>query len=182
VNSQCDATNSSIVLIGFMGSGKSSIGKRLARYLKFNYIDTDHCIEEKIERSISEFIQKDGEEKFRILESEVLKNLLGKEKLVLATGGGIILDPNNHRPLRQLGTIIWLHASTDKLFERAQRQSSRPLLEVEHPRHTFNLLLEERLSTYEKLSQIKIDTTHFSYEQTLEAMIKALRNFKIELT
>jgi shikimate kinase len=182
VNFQCNATNSNIVLIGFMGSGKSSIGKRLARHLKRDYIDTDHCIEEKIGISISELIKSEGEKKFRTLESEVLKNLLSEKNIVLATGGGIILDPNNHRPLRQLGTIIWLHASTDKLFERAQRQSSRPLLEVEHPRHTFNLLLSERLVIYEKLSQIKIDTTHLSYEQTLEVMIKALRNYKIELT
>lgn len=159
-----------------MGSGKSSIGKRLAKHFHRQYIDTDQLIIEKVKMSIGELVHQQGEEAFRALESSVLENLLEKENLVLATGGGIILDPENQKVLRQLGTIVWLHASTDKLFERARRNSSRPLLEVEHPRHTFNHLLSKRLSIYEALSHMKIDTTHLSYGQTLEELIWKLKN------
>ncbi|MFZ4116738.1 MAG: shikimate kinase [Chthoniobacterales bacterium] len=168
--------NSNIILIGFMGAGKSSIGKRLAKKFKYTYIDTDQRVVEKIKMSIRTFIETEGEQQFRLIESEVLKNLLGGKNLVLATGGGIILDPKNREVLRQLGTIIWLHASTDTLFERARRQSSRPLLEVENPRHTFNQLLSQRLPIYETLSPIKIDTTHLSYEQTIELIVRELHN------
>jgi shikimate kinase len=170
------AANSCIILIGFMGAGKSSIGKRLAGHFKCDYIDTDQRVVEKVKMSIREFIEIEGEKKFRAVESEVLKNLSVVKKCVLSTGGGTILDPNNREILCQLGTIVWLHASTDSLFERARRNtSSRPLLEVENPRHTFNELLSQRLPIYEAISQIKIDTTNLSYEQTIELVLRELR-------
>ena len=163
-----------IILIGFMGSGKTSIGKRLAKRLKRDYCDTDQLIVEQAGRSIGKIMELQGEKNFRDLESAALESLLGKTNNVLATGGGIILQPKNQELLRQLGTVIWLHASSDILFERARRNTGRPLLEVEHPRHTFNTLLAERLSIYQSLSDLKIDTTHLSYTQTIEAIVTAL--------
>ena len=167
--------HSNLILIGFMGSGKTSMGKQLAKYLKREFIDTDQCIVKKTHRTISQFMEESGEEAFRAIESDVLEELLekkGREKIVLSTGGGIILNPKNQDLLRQLGIIIWLDATSDKLFERVRRNAWRPLLQVEHPRHTFNQLLSERIKIYEMLSDIKIDTTHLSYTQTLEAIIE----------
>ena len=163
-----------IILIGFMGSGKSSIGKRLAQELRYEYIDTDAVIVKNNNLSIAEIFEVHGEEAFRKLESEALKTLFGKEKTVLATGGGIVLHAENQELLRRLGTVIWLHASVDTLFERAQRNTYRPLLEVEHPRHTFNDLLTRRLSAYQKTSDIFIDTTNLSYAQTKTSIMNAL--------
>ena len=157
-----------------MGSGKTSIGKQLAKRLEHTYYDTDQLIVEKTGNSITSIIETQGEKVFRELESAVLEGLLEQKKMLLATGGGIILSPKNQTLLRQLGTVVWLHASTDILFERAQRNSRRPLLEVEHPRHTFNSLLSQRLSIYQSLSDVTIDTTHLSYTQTLESIVKAL--------
>jgi len=185
-----------IILIGFMGSGKTSIGKQLAKRLTYTYYDTDQLIVKKTGNSISQIIEIQGEKVFRKLESTVLESLLEKKRsmlkdhadsteeqsvpkptsMVLATGGGIILSPKNQILLGQLGTVVWLHASTDILFERAQRNSLRPLLEVEHPRHTFNTLLSTRLPIYQSLSDFKIDTTNLSYTQTLESIVNALND------
>lgn len=163
-----------IILIGFMGSGKSSIGKRLAKKLNYTYYDTDQFIEDKIGMTISHFIKENGEIAFRKLESNVLETFIGQEKIVISTGGGTILHPKNQECLRQLGTIVWLHAAIETLFERVQRNSRRPLLEVEHPRRTFHQLLSARIVIYQALSHIKIDTTNLSYESTLAAILEKL--------
>lgn len=163
-----------LILIGFMGSGKTSIGKRLASILNYDYFDTDQLIVEQTKMSIAQLIEQRGEAAFRKLESEVLENFLEKKNCVLSTGGGIVLHSKNQELLPQLGTLIWLHASPDVLFERATRQSHRPLLEVEYPRRTFHQLLTARLLLYESLSHVKIDTTKLSYQQTIEAVLKVL--------
>ncbi|HLB34203.1 MAG: hypothetical protein A3F67_10070 [Verrucomicrobia bacterium RIFCSPHIGHO2_12_FULL_41_10] len=166
-----------IILIGFMGSGKSSIGKRLAKELKYDYLDSDELVTQKSNMSVTEIFETQGENAFRELESEALENLLGKEKVVLATGGGAILRSKNQETLRSLGTIVWLHASTDVLFERARRNPYRPLLEVEHPRHTFNQLLASRLPFYEAASDCQVDTTHLFYHQTIGAIRIAISDY-----
>ncbi|MBX9742703.1 MAG: shikimate kinase [Chthoniobacterales bacterium] len=167
-------TPKNIILIGFMGSGKTSIGKRLASALNYTYFDTDQLIVERTKMSISELMELQGEAAFRKLEAEVLENFLEKKNCVLSTGGGIVLHPKNQELLQQLGTVIWLHAAPEILFERATRNPHRPLLQVENPRRTFYQLLTARLLLYEGLSHFKIDTTKLSYHQTIEAVIKAL--------
>lgn len=164
-----------IILIGFMGSGKTSIGKRLASILKYDYFDTDHLIVEQTKMSIAQLMEEQGEQAFRKLESTVLENFLEKKNYVLSTGGGIVLHPKNQELLPQLGTVVWLHAAADVLFERATRNPHRPLLEVEYPRRTFYQLLTARLLLYEALAHFKIDTTKLSYQQTIEAIIKDLQ-------
>lgn len=163
-----------IILIGFMGSGKTSIGKRLASELKYNYFDTDQLIVERAEMPIAQIMEEQGEQVFRKLEAEVLESFFGKKKCVLSTGGGIILHPKNQELLPQLGIVVWLHAAPEVLFERATRTLSRPLLQVEYPRRTFHHLLAARLLLYEALSHLKIDTTKLSYHQTIETIIKML--------
>ncbi len=166
-----------IILIGFMGSGKSSIGKQLSRRLGYDYLDTDDLIVSKAGKSITTIFETEGEPSFREFETEILEEFLlsSKKNFVLSTGGGIILSEKNQPLLKSLGIVIWLDASPDVLFERATRQTKRPLLEVEYPRRTFNELLAKRLSLYRETCDIEIDTTCLSYSQTIEAI---LNNFE----
>lgn len=166
--------NTNLVLIGFMGSGKSSIGKRLANRLGREFLDSDELTSSRAGKTISEIFQTEGEEHFRKLETEELRRLTGSSGIVLATGGGSILREMNRALLRTIGTVLWLHADPEILFERATRNRRRPLLEVENPRGTFRTLLESRLSLYEQTASLTIDASGLSHEQTVERIIRAL--------
>ncbi|MCX6957001.1 MAG: shikimate kinase [Verrucomicrobiae bacterium] len=162
-----------IILIGFMGSGKSSIGKQLAKQLQCDSLDTDALIVAKTGKSITALFETEGEARFRALETEVLGELSAssKKSFVLSTGGGIVLSEQNRTILKSLGTVIWLNASPEVLFERARRQPHRPLLEVEYPRRTFDQLLAKRLSLYQETCNLEIDTTQLSYSKTVKAIL-----------
>ena len=164
-----------IVLIGFMGCGKSSIGRRLASRLGHAFLDSDELIIEAAEgRSITELFAKEGEERFRERETRALQGLVDSTSIVLATGGGAVLRPENREILRRIGTTVWLHADPEILFERSTRNRKRPLLEVENPRTTFNTLLESRIPIYEAAADLKIDASGLSHEQTVESILKAI--------
>jgi shikimate kinase len=164
-----------IILIGFMGCGKSSIGRRLATRLGHEFLDSDELIIESANgRSISDLFAEEGEERFRERETNALQGLIGSTAIVLATGGGAVLRPMNREILRTIGTTVWLHADPEILFERATRSRKRPLLEVENPRTTFNTLLEARLPVYEQAADLKIDASGLSHEQTVESIVKAI--------
>jgi shikimate kinase len=162
-----NAMNSNIVLIGFMGCGKSSIGRRLAGRLGHEFLDSDELITARAGRSITEIFADEGEEQFRNRETVELRELIDASKIVLATGGGAVLREENREILRRIGTVIWLHADQETLFERATRSGKRPLLHVENPRGTFNALLESRLPLYEATASLKMDATGLSHEQTV---------------
>lgn len=164
-----------VILIGFMGCGKSSIGRRLATRLGHEFLDSDDLITTASGKSIPEIFAEEGEERFRERETGVLQSLIGSKSIVLATGGGAILRPANREILRTIGTTVWLHADPEILFERATRSRKRPLLEVENPRATFNSLLESRLPIYGKAADLKIDASGLSHNQTVESIMKALR-------
>lgn len=163
-----------IILIGFMGCGKSSIGRRLASRLGHEFLDTDDLITAAAGKSISDIFAGEGENRFRQLESKVLEGLIGSTSIVLATGGGAVLRPENREILRGIGTTVWLHSDPETLFERASRSRKRPLLEVENPRTTFNSLLEARLPVYQEAADLKIDATGLSHEQTVESIVRAI--------
>lgn len=164
-----------IVLIGFMGCGKSSIGRRLASRLGHTFLDSDELIIEAAKgRSITDIFAKEGEERFRERETRALMGLIDSTSIVLATGGGAVLRPENREVLRKIGTTVWLHADPEILFERSTRNRKRPLLEVENPRTTFNTLLESRLPIYKEAADLKIDASGLSHEQTVESILKAI--------
>jgi len=166
---------SNIILIGFMGCGKSSIGRRLASRVGHAFLDSDELIiESAAGRSISDIFAKEGEERFRERETRALQGLIGSTSIVLATGGGAVLRPVNREILHNIGTTVWLHAAPEILFERANRSRKRPLLEVENPRTTFNALLEARLPVYEEAADLKIDASGLSHEQTVESIVNAV--------
>lgn len=165
-----------------MGSGKTSIGKRLASVLKYHFVDSDELVVQKAGLPLKKLIHEHGEKAFRELEAEVLKDFSQKNHYVISTGGGVILNSKNQELLPRLGTVVWLHACAETLYERAQRNlANRPLLEVEHPRRTFHQLLAARLLIYDAISDIKINTTTLSYSQTIDKIVKALEQHGSQL-
>jgi shikimate kinase len=166
--------NLNIVLIGFMGCGKSSIGRRLANRLGHEFIDSDELIVSQAGRSISEIFAEEGEERFRERETLSLRGLLETPNIVLATGGGAVLREENRMLLHRIGKVVWLHADAETLFERASRSRKRPLLDVENPRSVFNALLESRMPVYQSAADLQVIASGLSHEQTVEEIILRL--------
>lgn len=163
-----------IILIGFMGCGKSSIGRRLAGRLGHDFYDSDDLISARAGKSITDIFKDEGETGFRERETMELRELIDSHGIVLATGGGAILREENREILHRIGLVVWLHSDPETLFERASRNRKRPLLEVENPRSTFNTLLEARLPVYEEVANCRVNATGLSHDQTIEALVKAI--------
>lgn len=137
-----------IALTGFMGAGKSTVGFFLAEILRFELVDTDKVIEERKGRRVSEIFAEMGEPAFRAMESDLVEELGRRTGLVIATGGGLIINPANRARLRQHALIACLWASAETIFERVRTQSHRPLLRGPDPLHRIRELLEERAPIY----------------------------------
>ena len=147
-----------IVLIGLMGSGKSTVARLAAQNLGFSFADTDHLIIDAAGCSIPDIFAKEGEAGFRRRETEVLRSLLGTSGLVIATGGGIVTQPQNLPLLKQLGFVVWLNATPDTLHNRTARSDDRPLLKHGDAAATLRRLYEERRPLYEAVCDFKITT------------------------
>ena len=157
-----------IILIGFMGAGKSSVGKRLASHLHLEFVDTDELIVRKQKRPVSEIFASEGEAFFRSLETETLKELLKKkERLVIAVGGGLPMTPANQPLLKQLGEVVYLKAEVDTLMERLKRDTSRPLLQGGDLRTKITGLMQQREATYEKIADFTIRTDHKAFSSLI---------------
>jgi shikimate kinase len=165
-----------IVLIGFMGSGKSSAGRILARKTGWARFDTDEIVAARFGRPIAEIFEEFGEEKFRDAESETLEGLSADGTSVVVTGGGIILRPGNVEFLRRLGTVAYLEADEETLFRRISRRGTRPLLQTENPRATLAELLHIRLPLYRQAADFHIDTSRLTHEEVAEAVIKNMES------
>ena len=163
----------SIVLIGFMGSGKSSSGRILSRRLKLPLIDTDKQIEERAKKSISEIFAEEGEESFRRQETEMLKSLIADQSpRVFSVGGGTPLREENRALLKELGTVFYLKASPDSVWERVRNSTTRPLLQTENPRKRVEELMEERKEIYSQAADYEIDTDNKSPREVAEEVIE----------
>ena len=169
------AARQNIVLIGFMGSGKSSVGRRIASRLGFQFVDTDAMLVEREGCEIAEIFAREGEARFRDLESAVLEALATRTGCVISTGGGVILREKNRALLRQLGLVVWLTASEDAIFARVSRTNKRPLLQTANPRATVTELFAARRPLYEAAAQFTLDTTTFSHAQAADAVIEEAR-------
>ena len=170
-----------IVLIGFMGSGKSSVGRRVARNIGFLFIDTDKMIAEQAGMEISQIFANHGEPYFRGLETALLESLCHSERAVISTGGGIILAENNRRVLRELGLVVALTASEEVIIERIMRNSRRPLLQTPDPRGTVRELLAARRPFYESTAHFVLDTSQRTHAEAADAIVaEARRSFSWE--
>ncbi len=163
-----------IVLIGFMGAGKSSVGRTLARMTGLPCVDTDEMIGARFGLTVTEIFETHGEEKFREAETEVLRGLTGNQAAIVVTGGGIVQRPENRTLLRELGTVIHLLADEETLFARLSRRSTRPLLRTENPRGTVTELLRSRLPVYRELADVEVDTTLLSHDAVAQKILKSL--------
>ncbi|WKY43684.1 shikimate kinase [Eubacteriaceae bacterium ES2] len=164
--------NKPIALIGFMGSGKSSIGPILAEQLNYRFVDTDTLIEEKAGQKISTIFAKQGEKAFREMETAVLENLSKETNLVIATGGGIILKEKNRDLLEKSTFLVSLMASPKTIFERTRTDNNRPLLQDPNPLLKIETMLSERKAFYE-IGSLQIDTDSESVETICEMILAA---------
>lgn len=164
-----------IVLIGFMGAGKSSVGRRLQERTGFPRFDTDEMIATKFGAPIAQILEKHGEDAFREAESETLRTFDLNSDAIIVTGGGIILRPDNCELVRRLGRVVYLHADEDTLFVRISRRSSRPLLRTDNPRATMSELLKKRLPLYEEIADLAVDTSHLDHNQVCDLILENLK-------
>lgn len=162
-----------IVLTGFMGTGKSGIGKRLAKKLGMSYLDTDELIEEREKDSISAIFKKKGEEYFRRLETEVVKEVALLDNFVISTGGGVVLREGNIRLLKQNAFIVCLFASPEVILKRTKGDDNRPLLGVNNQKKRIEELLALRKPYYEK-ADFSVDTSALNSEGVVEEIIEFL--------
>ena len=166
---------SNIVLVGFMGTGKSVVGKKLARALKREFIDTDKIIENRAGKTISDIFADDGEIYFRDLEAEVIRDISGKENSVIITGGGAVLRDENINNLKKNGIIFCLKALPEIIYNRVRNDIKRPLLQVENPLEKIKEMLEQRKKYYDKADYI-IDTS----EMTADEVVKEIRKYFLD--
>lgn len=165
--------NRHIILIGFMGAGKTTIGKKLARKLDLEFIDTDDRIEAQTGRKISDIFAEDGEAYFRGLETETLRQLSQQERrCVIAVGGGLPMQPQNRPLLKELGTVVFLEAEIETLEQRLKNDRVRPKLQGGNLRERIVSLMEERREVYQETADAFVSTDNRSYGSILSEIIK----------
>jgi shikimate kinase len=164
----------SIVLIGMMGAGKSSVGRALQRRTGLACIDTDELIAAQFGISVAEIFKTHGEDKFRDGETQVIRKLAPDRPTIVTTGGGVVLRRENVDLLKKLGTVFWLSADEGTLFERASRRSERPLLLAENPREIFSELLRQREDLYAVAADFRIETARKSHDEVADAILSKL--------
>lgn len=147
-----------VALVGLPGSGKSTIGRQLARRLGRPFIDTDHVIEQRVGLSIREFFEREGEESFRDLEQSVIDELTLGEPCVLSTGGGAVLRPANRQHLKQRTQAVYLHSAPEEVFRRLRHDRNRPLLQVPDPLARLRELYTLRDPLYRESARFVVET------------------------
>lgn len=150
--------SNNIFLIGPMGAGKSSVGQRLAKKLNMQFLDSDQEIERRTGASVNLIFEIEGERGFRRREKDIIDELTNKTGIVLATGGGAVLDPENRMVLVKRGVVIYLRTGLEQLVRRTSRDSKRPLLKTDDPAAKLRELLEKRGPLYEDMADMIVDT------------------------
>jgi shikimate kinase len=147
-----------VFLVGPMGSGKSAVGRQLAARLGLEFYDSDEEIERRTGVDIPYIFEREGEPGFRQREAEVLDLLTQRDNLLVATGGGAILDPHTRERLRGRGRVVYLRTSVDQQLVRTRRSNERPLLNNPDPRGTLERLFAQRAPLYEEVAEVTVDT------------------------
>ncbi len=166
-----------IVLIGFMGSGKSTLGRVLHQKLSYPLLDTDHLIEAQESKSVQDIFTDEGEEAFRTLESKLLADMLTNRcnHHIISTGGGMILREENRTLLKQLGFVVWLACSAEETYHRTARTNNRPLLNCENPMAVITRMLNERSPLYESAAHLKINTSGLEFDEISCGILESAR-------
>lgn len=166
----------SIVMVGLMGAGKSTIGRRLAQRLGLPFIDADNAIEEAAGMSIADIFANYGEAHFRDGERRVVARLLQDEPRVLATGGGAFVNGQTRALVAQHGLSIWLKADLDVLMKRVRRRSNRPLLNGDDPEGVMRRLMDERYPIYAE-ADVTVETSNAPHQAVVEEVLCALEHY-----
>ena len=165
--------STNIILVGFMGAGKSICGRVLARRTGRCFVETDDMIVAAVGRSIPEIFSQDGEERFRQLEGEALQALRARRGHVIATGGGLPCREGRMEQLKSLGTVVWLDSDFRELHERASRAGDRPMLQGRTPADV-ETLYRQRTPFYRQ-AHITIDTTGLGIDEVVSRVVRAIR-------
>lgn len=162
-----------IYLVGFMGTGKTAVGRELAKKKKWQFVDLDELIELKEKRVISDIFAKEGEPYFRKVESKILKEVAKERGFVVGCGGGIVLNEENVKTMKTSGIIICLSAKPEVILKRVSGITHRPLLNVSDPKKQIELLLKLRAPYYAKADKT-IDTSKLSMKEVVNRIIKVI--------
>ncbi|MFT6657469.1 MAG: shikimate kinase [Maritalea sp.] len=166
-----------IVIIGMMGAGKSTVGRRVAHFLNIEFIDSDDEIELAAGMPIPDIFETHGEEEFRAGETRVIARLLRtRRNAVISTGGGAYMDPNTRKNISQHGICVWLKADVELLFERVSRRNTRPLLRTPDPFGTLKSLVDQRYPTY-ALADVTVVSHEATHEQIASTIIATLAEY-----
>jgi shikimate kinase len=176
------AVPDNIFLVGPMGVGKTTIGRAIATQLHKTFVDSDQEIEARTGAPVALIFEVEGESGFRQRESAMIAELTGGHDTVLATGGGVVLSPENRRCLHERGTVVYLHAPLETLFERTRHDRGRPLLQTADREGVLKRLLEQRDPLYRETAHIVIETTHRPPASVAREIVKRLEQFTHEDT
>ena len=163
-------------LIGFMGSGKTTVGNLLASRLHCLFLDIDSIIELYADKTISDIFKERGEEYFRKVESKVIKKIYVNKNCVFACGGGVVLKKENMKLIRERSTVIYLAVTPEKVLERLKNSKGRPLIEKENREKIIENLMNQRLQLYQDYSDITVDTTILTPDEIVDLIIKKINN------
>ncbi len=168
-----------IVLIGFMGCGKSTVGRELHHRLGYPLVDMDQTIEERAGKPITAIFADDGEAAFRDMETALLRELNDPTapRRIISTGGGVIGREENRALLQQLGYVVWLHAPAHVILARTAKNFNRPLLQTEDPAAKIAALMAERQPLYEQTAHLKLDTAGLCFNEVATGILECARYF-----
>lgn len=168
----------SVFLIGPMGVGKTTIGRQLAHLFGYEFLDSDREIEQRTGATIAWIFDMEGEEGFRRREQTVIDELTARSAIVLATGGGAVIKPENRLCLKQRGIVVYLKADLDELLARTRNDKNRPLLQTEDPRARLQALLEQREPWYLEIADIVFDTQQQNIKTAAKILLRQLQAYE----
>jgi shikimate kinase len=163
-----------IILVGMMGAGKSTVGRRLATRLNIDFVDSDHELELRCGAPISTIFELEGEASFRKRETLVIVDLLERSSVVVGTGGGAVLGELNRQAMTDRGTVVYLRAQLADLWHRTKRDKRRPLLRSADPRKRLEELLDSRRALYESVAHHTVDTGRHPVDLVVNAIVQKL--------
>ncbi|MBV5308698.1 shikimate kinase AroK [Chromatium okenii] len=163
-----------IFIVGPMGAGKSTVGRQLAEALSYSFKDSDQEIQRRTGVDIQTIFEFEGESGFRHRERQIIEELVNEERIVLATGGGAVLSPENRQNLSARGVVIYLHCSPEQQFSRTSRDRNRPLLETEDPLEKLRQVMEEREPLYRQVADLVVSTEKRGTSAVIKEIIRRL--------
>jgi shikimate kinase len=169
-----------IILVGPMGSGKSAVGRLLAQRLDLSLVDSDAEIEARTGVDIAYIFEREGEAGFRVREAEVLDDITRRPGVLVATGGGAVLDPGTRERMRSRGCVVYLRTSVDQQLARTRRSTLRPLLMNPDPRGTLERLMGQRAALYEEVADVIVDTDGRKVGSVVDEIMRRLDSDRSE--